>query len=308
MENPKQPLLYLAGPTGIGKTAVALEVAEAMGAEVVSLDSMKVYRGMDILTAKPTEEERERARFHMTDLVDACESFSTADYLREVVPVIEEIESRGKRILFDGGTGLYLRAMTEGLFEGPEADWSIRDRLKREASEKGTPVLHERLADVDPAAAGRIHENDLRRIVRALEVYELTGRPLSELQDELTRPPLERASRIFVLHMEREALKKRIRERVNRMLSAGLVEEVERVRAMGPSREAAQALGYKEVLEYLEGKANLEEAVDNLVRNTALFARKQMTFLRSFEEARWVEVLDPPDVKGVSGEILKVLE
>jgi tRNA dimethylallyltransferase len=290
----KRILPFIVGPTACMKTAVAVEAALLMGAEIISLDSMKVYRGMDILTAKPDADERRGVRYHLLDVVEASEPFSTARYIAHALKAVEEIESRSKAVLFEGGTALYLKALTEGLFEGPDADWDLRNRLRGQADRHGADVLHNRLKEVDPAAAARIHPNDLRRVIRALEVYEITGRPLSKLQEELTRALIECERRIAVLHTERATLRRRISERVDRMVEAGLVGEVARLHAAGVSREASQALGYKELVEHVEGRATLDEAVDRIKTETMRFAKKQMTFFRSFPDAVWIELPDTP--------------
>jgi tRNA dimethylallyltransferase len=294
---PFQNAFVLTGPTGSGKTQLALELAERLGAEVVSMDSMALYRGMDIGTAKPTAEERRRVPQHLVDVLDPWESASVAWWLRRAADCCRDLEARGKRPLFVGGTPLYLKALLFGLFDGPPADEGIRQRLTREAEDAGPAVLHERLARVDPVSAARLHPNDVRRVVRALEVWELTGKPLSRWQQQwpqeraasgewrvATRhsPLAPRHSPLAWLDLPRAELYDRINRRVEQMFAAGLVEEVRALRALPrpPSREAAQALGYKEVFAYLDGRASLAETVERVRRRSRNFAKRQVTWFR----------------------------
>lgn len=280
---------FLVGPTASGKTEVGLLVAEAVGAEIVSLDSMAVYRGMDIGTAKPTVEERARVPFHLVDILEATEEFSAADYVRLAHEAVAEIRSRGRRALFVGGTPMYLKRLLEGVFRGPRADWEFRRALRARAQEQGTEALHRELARVDPTAAQRIHPHDLRRIERALEVHHLTGRPISELQRE-NRGALPGPRRIVGLRRGQQDLYRRIEERVERMWDRGLVEEVGRLAGAGLSRSASQALGYREVLRHLDDELSPEEAKELTKRHTRQFAKRQLTWFRSLPDIHWVDV------------------
>jgi tRNA dimethylallyltransferase len=302
----KRPLYVIAGPTASGKTAVAALVAKKTGAEIISLDSMKIYRGMDILSAKPSAAELGGVRIHLVDVADPSESFSTARYLELAVAAVEDIEERRRIAVFEGGTALYLKALTEGLFRGPGADWAVRNRLKSEAAALGAARLHDRLKSVDPDAAAKIHPNDERRIIRALEVFETAGKPISELRRSQTRPPLDREVKIAVLNMDRGRLRRRIENRVDAMTAAGLVEEVKRLRALGPSREAAQALGYKEIAEHLEGRLTIEEAAEKLKTRTARFAKQQVTFFKQFKNAAWIDIDEQADAESAAEKVLSV--
>jgi tRNA dimethylallyltransferase len=241
--------LILTGPTGSGKSALALDVAERLGAEIVSMDSMAVYRHMDVGTAKPDAEARRRVPHHLLDVLEPWESASVAWWLERAADCCSDIEARGKRVLFVGGTPLYLKALLHGLFDGPAADEVLRARLTAEAEQQGRPALHRRLAEVDPAGAARIHPNDLRRVVRALEVYELTGRPISDWQQQWTPkgPDPGAVPRCLYLNLNRDVLYERINLRVLQMMRDGLVEEGRSLRRLGQplSREAGQALGYR---------------------------------------------------------------
>jgi len=286
------PILVITGQTAGGKERLAVAVAEAVGGEIVSADSMKVYRGMDIGTAKATADLRRSVPHHLLDVADPCETFSTALWVRMADAALADIHARGRTPIVSGGTPLYLKALLEGMFEGPAADAAIRDRLKSEAELRGTPELHERLAKIDPAAAARIHPNDLRRIVRALEIWELTGTPISELQSQWgSRRPRYRPL-VVALRRDREDLTRRIQDRVARMIDAGLVEEVRSLvaRPGGLARGPRQAVGYAEVLEFLDGRATWEETVAAIVAHTRQFARRQTTWISRFEGVVWLDV------------------
>jgi tRNA dimethylallyltransferase len=282
----------LAGPTASGKSAAALELASRIGAEILSLDSMAVYRGMDVGTAKPSAEDRARAPHHLIDLVEPDENFSVADYLAAAEAACRGIVSRGRTPLFVGGTGLYLRSLLRGVFEGPAAAPDVRRRLEAEAEAHGPEALHARLKSVDPTAAARLHPNDVRRVVRALEVAELTGRPLSEQQEQPPLSPAERPRHVDWLSPPREWLYRRIDARVDAMMAAGLLDETRRLLARpgGLGRTARQALGYRELIDHLEGRLPLAEAVDLIKLRTRQFAKRQHTWFRNLEECRATEI------------------
>jgi len=286
LPEPFQNALVLTGPTGSGKTRFGLELAEMLGAEIISMDSMAVYRGMDIATAKPTTAERNRIRHHLVDELNPWESASVAWWLQRAAECCGAIEKRGQRVLFVGGTPLYLKALLCGLFDGPPADVQLRQRLTFEAEQSGVDALHKRLAAVDPVTAARLHPNDTRRVVRALEVWELTQKPLSAWQTQwpasdneslVAGPP-----RVIWLDLPREELYKRINARVDAMFKEGLIDEVKALRNLPEpvSREACQALGYKEVFAHLEGQATLVETIARVKQYTRNFAKRQITWFR----------------------------
>ncbi len=282
--------LILTGPTGSGKSRVALELAERLDAEIVSMDSMALYRHMDIGTAKASLEDRRRVPHHLLDALDPWESASVAWWLERARASCCDIAQRGKRPLIVGGTPLYLKALLHGLFDGPPAEEAIRRRLQVEADSIGGAVLHQRLAAIDPVSASRLHVNDIRRVIRALEVWELTGRPLSTWQTQWKpakrdETPLESpfpASRCLCLDLPRDVLYARIDARVERMIAEGLVEEVRALRQLEypPSREALQALGYKETFAFLDGAADLTETIRLIQTRSRNFAKRQMTWFR----------------------------
>jgi tRNA dimethylallyltransferase len=279
--------LILTGPTASGKSAVALAWAEQAGAEIVAMDSMTVYRGLDVGTAKPTPQERARVPHHLIDVLDPWESANVAWWLRAAAAACRAIEQRGKVPLIAGGTPLYLKALLFGLFEGPPGDVTLRASLETEAQQLGAAHLHARLATVDPTSARRLHANDLRRVVRALEVWELTGRPLSSWQEQWTTAAAERLRHqppaCWRIDWPRAELYARSDARVSVMLATGWLDEVRRLRELPRplSRPAAQALGYQELLAYLERGGGLSEVVEIIRRRSRQFAKRQLTWLRN---------------------------
>ena len=283
-------LLFLLGPTASGKSEVGAIVASRIGAEIISLDSMLVYRGMDIGTAKPSASLRQEVPHHLIDIAKPQEEFSLGRYVNEAKKKVAEISGRGKRPLFVGGTGLYLKGLLKGIFSGPRADWALRKRLAEDAERRGPEALYQRLKRIDPEAAKKIKPKDLRRIIRALEVYELTGKPISQLQTQFDREPTADAV-LVCLNRERNDLYQRIDERVEKMFASGLVDEVKGLLKQGNlSRSASQAVGYKEVIGYLQGRHDLAEAELLIKRNTRRLARRQLTWFRSFPQIKWLEV------------------
>ncbi|MFH1921484.1 MAG: tRNA (adenosine(37)-N6)-dimethylallyltransferase MiaA [Planctomycetota bacterium] len=296
---------FLTGPTAGGKTGVGVELAGRIGAEIVSMDSMALYRGMDIGTAKPTAAERRAVRHHLVDVVEPHQEFSLAQYVEDAARSVAEIKGRGREALFVGGTPLYLKGLLRGIFQGPPADWDFRRRLEDEARREGPDYLHRRLAEVDPVAAKRLHPNDTRRLVRALEVHEKTGQPISRLQEQFESGRSAEACRVFVLDWPTAQLNGRINRRVDAMFAVGLVEEVRGLLEgpHPPGKTAAQALGYREVIEHLEGERGLSETIDLVKTHTRQFAKRQRTWFRSLSECRFMPVEDPIDPAEVARRI-----
>jgi len=281
---------FLTGPTASGKTAAGVALAKRLNAEIISLDSMAVYRGMDIGTAKPSVAEQGGVTHHLIDLIEPHEEFSVAQYVTAAEIAVREIAARGKIPLFVGGTPLYLKALLRGLFEGPAADWELRRELEALADSQGDEALHQRLAAVDPVSARRLHARDRRRVIRALEVRLKTGQTISDLQQQFERARPAEMCRVFALSWSREELIGRIDRRVDVMFETGLVDEVQRLLdtqgAFG--RTAGQAVGYREILEHLRGERGLLETIELVKLRTRQFAKRQMTWFRSLSECRVV--------------------
>jgi tRNA dimethylallyltransferase len=292
--------LVLTGPTGSGKTMLGIALAQQLDAEIVSMDSMALYRGMDIGTAKPTLVERALVRHHLIDVLEPWESSSVAWWLERAAECSREIDTRGKRVLFVGGTPLYLKALLCGLFDGPPADDALRRQLQEEAERGGSVALHARLVAIDPTSGERIHPNDVRRTIRALEVYTLTGQPLSAWQTQWNRseqPDVKAAGAralsvngdaVLWLDLPRAELYERIDRRVEAMFAAGFVEEVCRLRTLPRpcSREAHQALGYREVCEHLDGRLDRATTITLVQTRSRQFAKRQLTWFRHLPQCR----------------------
>lgn len=298
-----EPLRALVGVTAAGKTELALRVAERAGAEILSMDSMLVYRGMDVGTAKPSGEERARVPHHLIDVVEPGERYDVQRYLTDFAGVEADLERRGARGLAVGGTCLYLQALVRGMAGGPPVDPALRERLAARAEAEGNPALHAELARVDPTTAERVHPNDRKRVLRSLELWEQTGRTPSEWRASSDWGRGEGRPRILMgVSCDEPRLTRRIEERTRRLLEGGWVEEARALReagGLGPT--AVQALGYREVFELLDGKRTRAEAQERISLRTRQFARRQRTWLRRFPEIEYVEPSDP-------GAVARVLE
>lgn len=281
------------------------ELARRSGAEIISLDSMKIYRRMDIGTAKPSADMQNEVPHHVIDVVEPSEEFSVARYVELAGAAIADVQRRGKTVFVVGGTPLYLKALTEGLFDGPGADPAIRERLRAEAKAEGPDHLHQRLQSVDPQAANRIHPNDLRRIIRALEVFELTGTPITELQAQWDRGHSRYDYILIGLRRELEDQNRRTNARVKRIIDAGLAEEVRSLLAEHDplSNAARRALGYAEMVRHLEGELSLADAVEWIKINTRQFAKAQRTWFKRFLETEWIDLTEDAAVSAVADEL-----
>lgn len=279
-------LLVILGPTASGKSSLAMTLAHSRGAEILSVDSMQVYRAMNIGTAKPSPDEQAQVRHHLIDLVDPNQPFTVARFVEAADAVIADAAQRGVPLIATGGTPLYYKALFEGLFEGPGADMELRERLKQQSNED----LARQLRAADPAAAERIHLNDTKRLVRALEVYHLTGKPISSFQNEWGAGPVRHAAKWIGLDWDREALNRRINARVKSMLASGWVEEtrqlLETYGELSPT--AAEATGYRELIEHICGKMSLEDATEQIKIATRQLARRQMKWFRRFPGVKWI--------------------
>jgi len=289
------PLLVVLGPTASGKSPLAMSLAESLGGEIVSADSMQVYRGLDVGTAKPTPDERARVPHHLVDVLDPGETFSAADFRRRAIEAARAIAARGRVPLVVGGTGLYLRALLHGIVPAPSADPELRAAYRRVEDEGGPGTLHRRLAQVDPAAAARLHPHDLVRIERALEVHHLVGRPLSDLQAEHSFAAGDVVALRLRLDVPREVLNDRIDARAARMVASGWVEEVRSLIRSGvdPDGRALQGLGYRRVVERVRGETDEAEMLRRVRADTRTYARRQIAWFRGEREA--VAVPPPPE-------------
>lgn len=285
-------MILVLGVTASGKARLGFELARTLNGEIISVDSMKVYRRMDIGTAKPSKEAQGQVRHHLIDVVEPSESFSVGLFLERALAAIEDIRSRGKTVVAVGGTALYIKALLYGLFEGPGSDELIRAELRAQAQREGLTPLHEALRQIDPEAAGRIDPNDAKRIIRALEVYRLTGRPISSFQKQFDAERPMHDWTILGLRREKAEESRRMNARVKKMIEQGLVEEVRSLLAEEKplSRQARCAIGYAEIIEHLEGRMSLEDAIEEIKKNTRRLAKGQRTWFKTFRQVRWIDV------------------
>jgi tRNA dimethylallyltransferase len=292
------PIWVIAGPTAVGKTAVAIELALRAGGEILAADSRQVYRGMAIGSAQPTAAERARVPHHLVDFADPLHHYTAADFARDGRRVLADLDQRRVRAIVAGGSGLYLRALVDGLFAGPPRDLALRAALEARAEREGTPALHAALAAVDPETAGRLHPNDRVRLVRALEVHAATGRPLSALRREAAWPSLRARTRVVVLDRDPADLDRRIAERTAAMFAGGILAEATALaaRGLGPGHATSRTIGYREAFALLAGTMDLAQAVAAATRATRQFARRQRTWFRAERGALWLELkpTEPP--------------
>jgi tRNA dimethylallyltransferase len=289
-------MILILGVTASGKGRLAFELAKSINAEILSIDSMKVYRRMDIGTAKPPKEVRDQIPYHLIDVVEPGESFSVASFLELARAAIDDIKSRGKPVVAVGGTALYIKSLLYGLFEGPGADEQIRAELKAQTRAEGLDALHEQLQKIDPDAAAKISRNDAKRIIRALEVYRLTGKPISSFQSQWNSTHnAERTTQnwlIIGLRREKPEENKRINARVKKMIDAGLVDEVSRLLAEPKplGKQARCAIGYAEIIDHLSGQTTLDDATELIKKNTRKLAKAQRTWFKTFPNVHWLDL------------------
>ncbi len=299
---------YLTGATASGKTAISVEMARLLNAEIISLDSMAIYRGMDIGTAKPDPAIRAEIPHHLIDIANPNEPFSVSQFRTLAIEKIREIQGRQKEVLFVGGTALYLKAMLRGLFEGPPASWEFRQEIEQELAEMGPEFLHQRLAMIDPVSAHLLHPNDHRRMIRALEVYRLTGKPISHWQMQFDEATPAEQCKVFSIRRDRAVLHQRIEKRVDDMFQAGLIEEVRGlIDQWGElSRTAAQAVGYQESIAHLQGELSLPETIERTRIRTRKFARHQETWFRNLTECRLVDLNENDTPHSVARQLIEI--
>lgn len=312
----KSSINIIVGQTASGKNTLAFHLAGLIDAEIISVDSMKIYRGMDIGTSKPSIEQRKKPRYHLIDIVNPWESYNVAEFVKDCDSAIADIIKRGKKPLLVCGTPLYLKALLYGIFSGLSSSPELRAELEKTASEKGLDFLYEQLRKIDPArvsGADKIHPNDKKRIIRAIEVYTLSGKPISSFQTHFDKNELRYKVIMVGLKRNTEDLYLRINDRVEEMFHQGLVDEVKQLVGSpnGLSRQTAQAVGYKEVIKYLtcpagEGGITLEEAKDEVKKNTRHLAKRQMTWFRRFAEINWIECLPDVTTNQICDKVMKI--
>ncbi len=302
---------FLLGPTASGKTAIALEVAPALNAEILSMDSMLVYQQMDLGTAKPNAQELAEVPHHLIDMVSPQEDFSVARWLQSAEQTENELNQRGKNALYVGGTNLYLKALTAGLLQVPDCEPEIRQQVRREwDAEGGAEALVRELQQVDPQLLQKVHPNDAQRLLRGIEVYRSTGRSLTDWQsqwhgqDQINEPAV-------ALNWPREVLRERVAIRFEQMLQLGFLDEIQSIQATGGfGRTAAKALGYRQMLDHLNGSSTLEAAQQSAITLTRTYIRRQMTWLRSFPDLQWVQMTNdenPRSTTDVAAEVIRCL-
>lgn len=288
----KQPLIIITGPTASGKTALSVALAKRIGGEIISADSMQVYRHMDVGSAKVTKEEMDGVPHHLIDVLDPKDAFNVVVFQEMAKKAMDKIYANGHIPIVAGGTGFYIQALLNDIdFTENDGDMEYRQKLEQMAKEKGPEVLHGMLKAVDPASAEAIHANNVKRVIRALEFYEKTGKRISEHNEEERQKESPYNFAYYVLNMERARLYERIDLRVDKMLADGLEQEVKNLKAMGCTRDmvSMQGLGYKEILDYLNGDLSLDEAVYVLKRDTRHFAKRQLTWFKREKEVTWIQ-------------------
>jgi len=294
------------GPTAIGKTEVAVYLAKRIGAQIISSDSMQVYKGMNIITSKPKPALRKKIKHYLINTVPIARNYDVSSYRHDALKKVKEIIARGKVPIFVGGTGLYMSILVDGIFKGKVKDEDIRKKFYKIAQAKSSGYLYKRLKKVDPEASGKIHPNDTKRIIRALEVFEAAGKPISMLQKERHGLRDEYDVRIFCLNTERAKLYKRIDERVERMFKQGLINEVKKLLKRRLSETASCAIGIREVKGYLSGGYGLEEAKGMIKLNTRHYAKRQLTWFRKDKRIKWVNIKDKETPQSVAKRIHKL--
>jgi len=284
--------ILILGVTASGKGRLAFDLAESLGAEIVSVDSMKVYRRMDIGTAKPSKDARKRVKYHLIDIVEPSDSFSVGSFVELAQKAIEQIKGRNKPIVAVGGTALYVKVLLYGLFEGPGANEQIRGQLQKRVRADGLEQLHSELRELDPTAAERINPNDAKRIIRALEVYQITGRPISALQQQWDTSNMMHNWTLIGLRREKADANSLINKRVEKMIADGLVEEVKSLLAEEKplSPQARCAIGYAEIIDYLTRRIKMEDAIELIKKNTRRLAKNQRTWFKTFRNINWLDI------------------
>jgi len=301
--------ILILGVTASGKGKLAFELAKKLGGEIISADSMKVYKRMDIGTAKPPIEIRRQIPWYLVDVAEPWEAFSVAKFVELAEKRIEQIHSANKPVIVVGGTALYIKALLYGLFEGPGSDKKIRNQLKQRLQSESLETLHNELASVDPETAQRVHPNDAKRVIRGLEVYRLTGKPISHFQQQWNKNKTT-GWKIIGLRREKSVENHRINIRVKRMMNEGLIDEVKALLSEPKplSKQASSAIGYAEVIDYLEGKRELEETVEKMKINTRRLAKHQRTWFKRFTSVNWIDIYEETSKEDILKQTLEILD
>ncbi|MDD2752430.1 MAG: tRNA (adenosine(37)-N6)-dimethylallyltransferase MiaA [Candidatus Omnitrophica bacterium] len=287
---PKEKIIFLVGPTASGKSAAVVHLAKKIKGEIISCDSMQVYKGMNILTSKPPAALRKAVKHYLISAVSPEAEYNVSDYRKEALKKISQIQHKRKIPIFVGGTGLYMSVLINGIFAESRTDKAIRKRLGAQLEKFGSKYLHRKLEKVDPQAAAKIHPNDAKRIIRALEVFEATGKPISLLQQQRSGLDQDYEIKVFCLNLARQKLYQRIEQRIDRMLAQGLVREVKKLLKLKLSRTAQFAIGIKELKGYLDGEYDLEKAVEIMKLNTRHYAKRQLTWFRKEKRIQWINL------------------
>ncbi|TNF55778.1 tRNA (adenosine(37)-N6)-dimethylallyltransferase MiaA [bacterium] len=300
-------VIIILGPTGTGKTGLSILLGKSLDTEIISADSMQIYRFMDIGTAKPSPDEQKEVRHHLISILDPGESFSAGRFKKMALRTIDNLLNKNKIPVIVGGTGLYISTLTRGLFEGPEADWNLREKLVQEEKRFGKGHLYKALKKIDLPAADKINPNDLRRTVRALEVSMRAGKTISESHIQTTRPQKYRYIKVG-LFRERGELYKLIEERVDTMMESGLVDETARLLQMNPGRTPLQSLGYKEIQLYINNSISIDEAVRLIKKRTKMYAKRQVTWFKKEPYIQWVDITGIVDRDNIFTKVLSEVE
>jgi len=302
-------MILILGVTASGKGRLAFDLAEHLDAEIISIDSMKVYRRMDIGTAKPPKEARQRVKYHLIDVVEPSDSFSVGAFIDTALDAMEQIKSRNRKIVAVGGTALYIKSLLYGLFDGAGTDEQIRTELRARAKAEGLTELHSELMKIDPAAAERINPNDARRIIRALEVYQLTGKTISSFQKQWQQCQTKHDWTIIGLRREKADASSRINRRVKKIIDAGLVDEVKSLldEEKPMSKQARCAIGYAEIIEHLSGQTSLEDAIESIKINSRRLAKGQRTWFKTFQNVHWLDIAEDETVEQILAGTKKLL-
>jgi len=304
---PKKKIVFLVGPTAIGKTAIAIHLANKINAEIISCDSMQVYNSMNIVTSQPDRPQRKKVKHHLLAVVSPAKEYNVARYRRDAISICDKLFLKGKNPLFVGGAGLYYSIIIDGIFPAVPEDKLIRARLYKQLILKGNKYLYNKLAKVDPVSAKKIHLNDSRRIIRALEVYMKTGQPVSVLQKNRVGLGKEYEIKIFALNADRQVLYHKIDQRVDKMFSAGLVDEVRKLLKLKLSKTACCAIGIRELERYFNGAHSLDKARSLIQRNSRRYAKRQLTWFRKDKRIQWINIKDKETPMEVAKRIWKKL-